>query len=171
MVYYERGTPVRRSGSPPPASPVPTTAAAMGSNLTHRQVLGPYGRTYAATRPLRDDRPAVLISYPKPSTGRPSRPLLCPSVPPPRLGRGAPPRFIISSLQGYLAHTTAPPSLRPPYGPRHSPTTGSWEGVVSYERGTPVPYTCSSRKRRTTARSRKLPSARTFAFGMRGSGV
>jgi len=26
-----------------------------------------------------------------------------------------------------------------PYGPRHSLTVGSWEGVVSYERGTPVP--------------------------------
>jgi len=41
-------------------------------------------------------------------------------------------------LQGYLAHKKHPPSLGPPYCPRHSPTVGSYEGVVSCERGTPV---------------------------------
>ena len=43
-----------------------------------------------------------------------------------------------TTLQGYLAHKKHPPSLGLPYGPRHSPTVGSYEGVVSYERGTPV---------------------------------
>ena len=41
--------------------------------------------------------------------------------------------------QGYLAHKKLPPSLGPPYGSRQSPTVGSKEGVVSYERGTTVP--------------------------------
>ena len=38
----------------------------------------------------------------------------------------------------YLAHKNPPTSLGPPYGPRRTPTAGSWERVVSYERGTPV---------------------------------
>ena len=38
----------------------------------------------------------------------------------------------------YLAHKSHPPSLGLPYGLRQSPTLGSEEGVVSYERGTPV---------------------------------
>ena len=41
-------------------------------------------------------------------------------------------------VQGYLAHKKQPPSLEPSYGPRHSPTVGSWEGAVSCERGSPV---------------------------------
>ena len=36
-------------------------------------------------------------------------------------------------VQGYLTHKKHPPSLGPPYGPRQSPTVGSYEGVVSYE--------------------------------------
>ena len=31
-----------------------------------------------------------------------------------------------------------PPPLGPPWGPRRSPTVGSWGSAVSYERGTPV---------------------------------
>ena len=49
-------------------------------------------------------------------------------------------------LQGYLAHKKQPPSLGPPYGPRHSPTVGFKEGVVYHARGTPVnpkPHTSS----------------------------
>ena len=40
-------------------------------------------------------------------------------------------------LQGYLAHKKHTPSLGPPYGPGHNPTAVSYDGVVSYERGTP----------------------------------
>ena len=40
-----------------------------------------------------------------------------------------------STLQGYLAHKECPP---PPWDHRHSPDVGSKDGVVSYERGTPV---------------------------------
>ena len=40
--------------------------------------------------------------------------------------------------QGYLAHKKPPPSLGPLTDPRYSPTVGSWEGGVSYERSTPV---------------------------------
>ena len=36
------------------------------------------------------------------------------------------------------AHKKRPPSLGPPYGPRHSPTVMFLKGVVSYERGPPV---------------------------------
>jgi hypothetical protein len=32
----------------------------------------------------------------------------------------------------------SPPTLGPPYAPKHEPTVGSYEGDVSYERGTPV---------------------------------
>jgi len=55
-------------------------------------------------------------------------------------GEVVPPcRLAYTLLQGYLAHKKHPSSLGPPYGPRHSPTVGSWEGDVSYERGAPVP--------------------------------
>ena len=40
-------------------------------------------------------------------------------------------------VQGYLAHKKQPPPLGPPYDLGYSPTVGSWEGGVSYERGTP----------------------------------
>ena len=43
-----------------------------------------------------------------------------------------------AALQGYLAHKNPPPSLWPPYGTRQRATVGSYGGVVSYERGTPV---------------------------------
>ena len=43
-------------------------------------------------------------------------------------------------MQGYLAHRKQPPPLGPPWDPRCSPTVGSWEGCVSYERGTPVTF-------------------------------
>jgi len=43
---------------------------------------------------------------------------------------------IRTKLQGHLAHKTTPT----PYGPRHSPTIGSWEEAISCERGIPVPY-------------------------------
>jgi hypothetical protein len=42
------------------------------------------------------------------------------------------------NIQGYPAHKKQPPPLGPPYDPRYSPTGGSWEGGVSYDRGTPV---------------------------------
>ena len=42
------------------------------------------------------------------------------------------------SYRGTSLIRIAPPSLGPPHGPRHSPTVGSYEGVVSYERGSPV---------------------------------
>ena len=41
------------------------------------------------------------------------------------------------TIQGYLAHKKAPPSLGPPWKPRHGPSVGSYGVVVSYERGTP----------------------------------
>ena len=41
-------------------------------------------------------------------------------------------------VQGYLAHKKQPPPLGSQEGPRHSPTVGSWEGRVSYERSNPV---------------------------------
>jgi hypothetical protein len=41
-------------------------------------------------------------------------------------------------IQGYLAHKKMPPSLGPPYGPRHSPTAWSYGKAVSYGRGTPA---------------------------------
>ena len=41
-------------------------------------------------------------------------------------------------VQGCLAHKNQQPPQGPPYGPRHRPPVGSQEGVVSYERGTPV---------------------------------
>ena len=41
-------------------------------------------------------------------------------------------------IQGYLAHQKQPPSLGPPYSPRHTLTVGSQGGYVSYEKGTPV---------------------------------
>ena len=43
-------------------------------------------------------------------------------------------------LQGYLAHKTPPPAVGPPKVPRHKATVGSYEGGVSYERGTPVGF-------------------------------
>ena len=43
-----------------------------------------------------------------------------------------------STVQGYLAHKKQPPPLGKLLGPRLSPTVGSSEGVVSYERGAPV---------------------------------
>ena len=46
--------------------------------------------------------------------------------------------LLLLAVQGCLAHKNPPPSLGPPYGPRHSLTVGAQEGVVSYERGTPV---------------------------------
>ena len=42
------------------------------------------------------------------------------------------------TLKGYLAHKKQHPTLGPPYGPRQSPTEGSYGGVVSDER-----YPCS----------------------------
>ena len=42
------------------------------------------------------------------------------------------------AVQGYLAHKKQHPPLRPPYGPRHIPTVGTWGATVSYERGTPA---------------------------------
>ena len=51
------------------------------------------------------------------------------------------------TLQGYLAHKKTPTPLGQPHDPRHSPNVGSWEGAVSYERGTPVhptPYSLAS---------------------------
>ena len=55
------------------------------------------------------------------------------------------PTFPYPTIQGYLAHKKGVPRSQesnqpqgPPYGPRYSPTVGSWEGVLSYERGTPV---------------------------------
>ena len=57
------------------------------------------------------------------------------------VSRIARPRYRVSGrwpVQGYLAHKKHPTSLGPPYDPRHSPTVGSYEGAVSYERGTPV---------------------------------
>ena len=48
-----------------------------------------------------------------------------------RLGR--------APVQGYLAQKKLRPPLGSPQGPRQSPTVGSWEDDVSYERGTPVP--------------------------------
>jgi len=51
---------------------------------------------------------------------------------------GAGPQPSRQRLQGYLAHEKQPPPLGPPKDLRYSPTVGSWEGVVSYERGTPV---------------------------------
>jgi hypothetical protein len=41
-------------------------------------------------------------------------------------------------LQGCLAHKKQTPPLGPTYDHRYSPTVGSWEGGVSYERGTPA---------------------------------
>ena len=43
------------------------------------------------------------------------------------------------SRPGYPADKKHPPFLGSPYGLRRSPTVGSQEGVVSYERCTPVP--------------------------------
>jgi len=40
-------------------------------------------------------------------------------------------------LQGYLTHKKLRIPLGLPYVPRQSPTVGSWEGALSYERGTP----------------------------------
>ncbi|KAJ1467277.1 hypothetical protein T484DRAFT_2378551 [Baffinella frigidus] len=53
-----------------------------------------------------------LTVNPKPRQAR--RNVLC--------GRAGPPRA--SRVQGYLAHKKAPPSLGPPYSPRHRPTVG-----------------------------------------------
>ena len=36
------------------------------------------------------------------------------------------------------AQKKQPSPLEPPQGPRHTPTVGSYGGLVSYERGTPV---------------------------------
>ena len=41
-------------------------------------------------------------------------------------------------LQGYLARKKQTLTLGPPYDPRYIPTVGSYEGGVSYKRGTPV---------------------------------
>jgi len=46
--------------------------------------------------------------------------------------------FVKRAYRGTLLVRTHPASLGPPYGPGHSPTVGSWEVVVSYERGTPA---------------------------------
>ena len=47
-----------------------------------------------------------------------------------------------NALRGYLAHKKTPKPLGPPCDPRHGPTVLSWEGALSYERGTPVrPHT------------------------------
>ena len=54
-----------------------------------------------------------------------------------RLGR--------ARVQGYLAHKKLRPPLGSPQGPGHSPTVGSWEENVSYERGTPVEGAFSAR--------------------------
>ena len=40
--------------------------------------------------------------------------------------------------QQVLAHKKLPTPPGRPYGSRHRATVGSWEGGVSYERGTPV---------------------------------
>ena len=44
-----------------------------------------------------------------------------------------------SVVQGYLDHEKKPPPLGPPYDPRYNPSVGSYEGGVSYERGTTDP--------------------------------
>ena len=44
----------------------------------------------------------------------------------------------LRTVQGSLAHGKQPPPLGTPQDPRYSPTAGSQEGDVSYERGTPV---------------------------------
>ena len=41
-------------------------------------------------------------------------------------------------VQGYLAHKKQPPPPGPSQGPKHELTVGSWGGVVSSERFTPV---------------------------------
>ena len=41
----------------------------------------------------------------------------------------------MGAVQGYLAHKKQPPLLGPLYDPRYSPTVGSQEEGVSYERG------------------------------------
>jgi hypothetical protein len=43
---------------------------------------------------------------------------------------------MVADPQGFLAHKKSRASIGP--GPGHSPTAGSYEVVVSYERGTPV---------------------------------
>ena len=43
-------------------------------------------------------------------------------------------------LQGYLAHKKQPPSLGPPYGPRHIPAVGPEGGAVIHERGTSISH-------------------------------
>ena len=43
-----------------------------------------------------------------------------------------------SPLQGYLAHKKTLTPIGPRQGPMYSPTVGSEEGGVSYERGAPV---------------------------------
>ena len=54
------------------------------------------------------------------------------SLLPPRTNR-LPPR----TVQEYLAHKKQSFHLGPRYGPRHSPTVGSYGVAVSYKRGTP----------------------------------
>ena len=60
-------------------------------------------------------------------------------------------------LQGYLADKK-PPLLGPPQGPRHRPTVGSLDAVVSYNRGTPVPPPIHSEIRWTTPHALWRPS-------------
>ena len=75
------------------------------------------------------------------------------------LGRG---RLVV---QGYLAQKKQPP-LGPPYDPRHGPTVES-QGVVSYERGTPVALWLSA-SRETASFGHSLPKESlysTYDFG------
>ena len=44
--------------------------------------------------------------------------------------------FSIVNYRGISPVRNSPPPLGPPQDPRHSPSQGSWEGGVSYERGT-----------------------------------
>ena len=76
-----------------------------------------------------------------------SRPRLIPRrAHPSRGGPICPEAGCTSHLQGYLAHKQPPPPTGPPQGPRLRPTVGSYDGVFSYERGTPaVPPLPSSR--------------------------
>jgi len=58
------------------------------------------------------------------------------------------------SLQGYLAHKKLPPSLGPSTVHRHRATVGSYGGVGSRERGTPVP--CHVRGRAELLRNSRI---------------
>ena len=71
---------------------------------------------------------------------------------------------MLLGVQGYLAHEKAPIPLGPPKGPKHSPTIGSEQVALSYERGTPVIRSWNPEKVRSN--NKALDSPLTPAEGL-----